>query len=622
MSEAWSVRSPPSTPSRRSTKSLVGLRVAEMRVQDFRVLRDVWLPLAETILLIGENNTGKTSLLAALDAAFSSRCTVDDLFVDQDGTRADSAVVDILVLPASGEEFTDDLSGLLGSAVQIPADGPQFVGIRATLTAEAAEGAVGVQRRFLQGWARDREAASRLTTLPNLPSREVLGLLRFSLLDARRDLVEDLRQRRSYWGRLAVGLDLDPGLRATLESQLDDLGRRIVNDSAVLRAVQDELGRIVESMPSGVASVRVAPIPSRLDQLVSSMDVVVQAPHSAGIPMNRQGMGSRSLAALMVFKAFVDRATSTDAETSPMAITAFEEPEAHLHPQAQRSVYRLIESMPGQKIASTHSPYIAAIADLRDLRAFVRQGPEVRVTWIGKEPKAGTASFDEPGLEKVRRLVIRRDGDLLFARLVILVEGEAEEASLPVFADALWGESPDRRGVSVINVSGAPNFPNFVPILEQLGLPWMILADGDAAGRKGVADAGTALGRSLDHASDEVVMLPQEGAGQDFEAFLLGEGFRPELETALGTVLGATGVQDARTSLHGQLRKGGTVRDYQSPGWEERLVHDLLDAHKAAYGRPFAEACCPESPPAALKLPTRYRQLLNRADARLTGVAS
>jgi hypothetical protein len=45
---------------------------------------------------------------------------------------------------------------------------------------------------------------------------------------------------------------------------------------------------------------------------------------------------------------------------------------AHLHPNAQKQLYSQINSIAGQKIISTHSPYIAAVAELGQIRNFYK----------------------------------------------------------------------------------------------------------------------------------------------------------------------------------------------------------------------------------------------------------
>jgi putative ATP-dependent endonuclease of OLD family len=67
--------------------------------------------------------------------------------------------------------------------------------------------------------------------------------------------------------------------------------------------------------------------------------------------------------------------------------------------------------------------------------------------------------------------------ELLFARGVIFIEGDAEESLLPIFALSL-GHSLDELGITVCNVGGV-NFRPYVKFAEALRLPYCVITDWD-----------------------------------------------------------------------------------------------------------------------------------------------
>src|SRR5690606_32854471 len=148
-------------------------------------------------------------------------------------------------------------------------------------------------------------------------------------------------------------------------------------------------------------------------------------------PMDYHGMGTRSWSSLLTLKAFVTLVNSAANKnnTAFFPIIALEEPEAHLHPNAQKKLYRQVSDMVGQKIISTHSPYIAATAGLNEIRSFYKTGPTVQ---------CGIVDSSLLGTEeerKIKRQVINTRGELFFSKLIILFEGETEEQALPLFAE-------------------------------------------------------------------------------------------------------------------------------------------------------------------------------------------
>ena len=112
------------------------------------------------------------------------------------------------------------------------------------------------------------------------------------------------------------------------------------------------------------------------------MKVYFQDSKSDTFSMENHGMGTRSWASIVTAGAFsswqvqqIDKKIEKGEETDLLfPIFALEEPEAHLHPNAQRTLYKQLKNFKGQKIVSSHSPYIAGQADLDEMRHFYKDG--------------------------------------------------------------------------------------------------------------------------------------------------------------------------------------------------------------------------------------------------------
>lgn len=513
--------------------------VKEVRIQNFRSLVDITVPLEETsTYLVGENNTGKSSLLLAIDTACGGRrSTVDDLLKKEDGTRAKESVIDI-IFHSKEDTFNEFVVPHLQFYDSSSTENSERSGIRTKLQ-ESNEGpALVTTRSFLQ-W--NQEEKKWNDTSIN-PTRQVMELFTTNYIKEARDLAEDLNRKTSDWGRVLSNLDINIEQTAHLEEQLFEISKQINESSPTIKTMTNYLEKIT-TYQSGIDSINLEPIPTTIEEIVHSIDVTITK-NNRKLPMRYQGLGSRNLAYLIVYRSLLELKIGFDQGIRPHVITLLEEPEAHLHPQAQISVRRLIEELPGQTIMSTHSNVL--IGEMHPSSIRVMRSTQ-------KGPKTQTIDIDSAKKIAVfRRYVERPLGEIFFARLVVFVEGTAERISLPVLLEPVLGSNPSGKGITFIAIKDTNNeqLENAVSALETLGdIPWLVFVDNDRDGWKVIEGL---KGRDNKHLDENHYQVISSGKKQ-LEQMFIDAGFHQEIHYVANTYLPRDD-RDPKYIEYGKLR--------------------------------------------------------------------
>jgi len=122
-----------------------------------------------------------------------------------------------------------------------------------------------------------------------------------------------------------------------------------------------------------------------------------------------------------------------------------EEPEAHIHTHIQKSLFDKLEFPATQIIYSTHSNHISEVSNIQSINILGRNG----VRCEAYQPCTG---LEESQSVHIQRYLDAVRNNLLFAKSVILVEGDAEEILIPVLVKKVLGISLDELGISLINI--------------------------------------------------------------------------------------------------------------------------------------------------------------------------
>lgn len=578
-----------------------GIAVTDVRVSNFRSLGNIEVELGDLTVLIGANNAGKTSFLDALFAAIGAgrkTLTSDDIRLAKDEAFAPKdrvVTVDVRIYPigADGKKAAAFPDGsfwttLWGSSFVLDLDTEsdlgEFIAFRTTLTWSVAKSDYVIERKPLKEWRAFGDWLEATVTEKSVTAAQ-LDPIALHYIDAKRDLDEDLRRQGSFWRRLTDDLGLPAADIVELEHALSQINLQIVEKSDILKHLRENLKDLQGVVSADSAGIDIAPVARKLRDLSKGVDVSFSTTGAQSFPLARHGMGTRSLASLLVFRAFAAWRNKKALENDDKihSVLALEEPEAHLHPQAQRSLFAHIKAITGQRVVSTHSPYFAGQADLEHLRLFIKSAGETTATKLDL-----TQLTHKNDIRKLQESVIESRGDLLFSRAVILFEGQTEEQALPIWAQEYWGASIHELGFTFVRANGTDYFP-FIWLAKSLHIPWFILADGET---KPLADLEDALKKANCPVSAQcpnVVVMPD---GQNFETHLVANGYLAEIEAAMNELHENDKALDNHIELqHGKdYPKGKGKRDYKSDGGRERAAVDAMSSAKTKLAKPLARS--------------------------------
>ena len=469
------------------------LYVESCHIRNFRGIADCSLELEPNLtLLVGRNNAGKSRVLRALGVALGLPADIDDLTIGS----TEEATIDVVIAPppptsdGKTETFSRPISRRLESQIQPIQESPdrERFAWRTTIR-KSGEGLGAVsETKFLQFDFQEREWILRDNALT--VTRDQRSLLAVELFEARRDLVEEFSKRSSAIRRVLNDLEVNEDTRAELQEDLTILSKKILNESPALTAIKESLNKL-ETHVGSIGKPSLNPLPPRLEELARSIAIDLDTGEGA-IPLRLHGAGVRNLTSLQIQGVNYDRRLGRDGpSTRPHPVTLVEEPEAHLHPQAVLELCNLLDDLPGQVVASTHSSHLVTSIDPRCIRLLRQEMNNTTVIDLGPAPSDNesrhralrpSAHVDE--MEKLKRLVERPFGELLFASALVIGDGATERAFLPpVIRHAHRHRA---HGVCVIDPGslGSPLANAAVKFAKLIDIPWVLFSDSDKKGRE------------------------------------------------------------------------------------------------------------------------------------------
>ncbi len=598
----------------------MGIMISRVRIKNYRSIENLDLELSMFNLVLGQNNTGKSNFLRAINTAIvgASDLSEVDIFVVE-GERLEKskiAIIDILIQPidldgALCKEFTGFWTSVFTESWITTSDEGNFVAIRSEIKLDLVKDSYILNRRCIRQW-KDSVDTAVLENKKTVYNEDMRTSMQSFYMDANRDIVQDMRNRKSYFGRITSSYDLTDDKVQEIEEQLNHVNTMIIDNIPSLSLTKERISAIGKTIGSESSTVEVAPLARKLTDINKGMDILMKDGAAASFPISQHGYGTRSWVSFLTLSAFVEnqkeKITADDDEAEQYIMLTLEEPEAHLHSQAQRQLFEQISNFSGQKIVSTHSPSVVAQSALADTIHFGKHNGKT----IATQYKTGEHRVDDT--LKIFREVINTRADFLFASAAILCEGITEELALPIFFHEYFGCAPYALGVSIISTGGKNKYAPFLSLAKDFAIPWFIFSDGEPGA---IASVRVAVRDVFDEdysKLDNVIILENS---DDYEKHLIRAGYSEQMISAI-----CEHEEDVdyfasyMTRMHGQKRKGGTIRDYQQSNGLTEALADLCHENKTEYALPIAHKLI-SSPDRAQRISPKIEQLFTVLAAKI-----
>lgn len=185
------------------------------------------------------------------------------------------------------------------------------------------------------------------------------------------------------------------------------------------------------------------------------MFLIIDTENNIKLPVELNGLGYNNLLYISLILAKIQKDSKIDYlgdNAKSYSILAIEEPEAHLHPNMQYKFLKFLKENQKENVnqifITSHSPNITSAVELDNLIVLNKLEQEIIVNYPYK-----AFINDKSSKKYIERFLDVTKSDMFFAKKLIFVEGLVEQLLIPIFSKYKNYDLFDHH-ISIINVNG------------------------------------------------------------------------------------------------------------------------------------------------------------------------